>query len=99
MNYIDIQLAVNDQDEFPKEYATYQKYLPKIGNRKTVEAQGYFFAVGKGKVAEYSPVIAGSNELTPTIIPPSGGMGKTQPSGDIEKALMKLKLANMNFNL
>jgi hypothetical protein len=78
MRYQDLQLAVNDEDEYPKEFAVYQKFINKIGNRQAVEKQGYFFAVGKAHLGEYSAVIAGSNELTPT-------MGKGQGSGDTDK--------------
>lgn len=85
MQYIDIQLAVNDPEEFPKESAVYNKYINKIGNRSAVEAQGYFFAVGKARLKEYSAVIAGANELTPVIGQPSGDTGKNEPSGDTQK--------------
>lgn len=78
MRYLDMILAVNDQEEYPKEYAAFQKYLPKIGNRQLAEKQGYFFAIPKAFLGEYSAVIAGSNELTPT-------MGVSQPSGDTGK--------------
>lgn len=84
MQYIDIQLAVNDQEDFPKEYEVYQKYINKIGNRQAVESQGYFFAVGKARLKEYSAVIAGANELTP-VIQPAGATGKNEPSGDTQK--------------
>jgi len=94
MRYQDIQLAVNDQEEYPKEYATYQKYINKIGNRQEVEKQGYFFAVGKAYLAEYSAVIAGSNELTPTL--GSGDTDKSEASGDDQ--LMK-GLNKLYFNL
>ena len=80
MNYQDIELAVNDQEEFAKEYKVYQKYINKIGNRSTVEGQGFFFAVSKAKLGEYSAVIAGANELTPTMGVPSGEC-KQEPSG------------------
>ncbi len=93
MRYIDVQLAVNDQEEYPKEYAVYQKYIGKIGNRSAVDAQGYFFAVEKADLREYSAVIAGSNDLTPTLSQGSGDPGKQESSGgdtaEILKALNK----------
>ncbi len=94
MRYQDIQLAVNDQEEYPKEYAIYQKYINKIGNRQEVEKQGFFFPVGKAYLAEYSAVIAGSNELTPTL--GSGDTDKSEASGD--DRLMK-GLNKLYFNL
>ncbi len=86
MRYNDIQLAVNDQEEYPKEYAVYEKYINKVGNRQAVEKQGFFFAVSKANVMEYSAVIAGSNELTPTL--GSGDSTKIQVSGDARKGLL-----------
>ena len=82
MQYVDIQLAVNDEEEFPKEYAIYQKYINKIGNRSLVEEQGFFFPVFESKLIEYSCVIAGSNELTPTLGLPSEDTDKADPSED-----------------
>lgn len=80
MIYLDQQLAVNDKD-YPKEYAVFQKYIARIGNRKEVEDQGYYFAVPKARCVEYSCVIEGSNGLTPTFHE-SGDFGKSHTSGD-----------------
>lgn len=100
MKYQDIELAVNDQEEYPKEFAVFQKYISKIGNRQAVEAQGYFFAVGKAHLAEYSAVIAGSNDLTPTLGQGSGETGKAESGdsrlvGEINKLMFKLKLNDL----
>jgi hypothetical protein len=91
MRYQDIQLAVNDEDEYPKEYAVYQKFIQKIGNRQAVDKQGYFFAVAKAHLAEYSAVIAGSNELTPTMGAGQGSedTGKHGGSEDTRKGLLE----------
>lgn len=103
MRYIDIQLAVNDEENYPKEYALFQKYIHKIGNRQVAERKGYFFPVAEAMLMEYSAVIAGSNELTPTmgVSQSSGDTGKNEPSGDTHKkarmeALNKL-LQQTNF--
>lgn len=91
MRYQDIQLAVNDGDEYPNEYKIWQKYINKIGNRQAAEKQGFFFPVAKAQLMEYSAVIAGSNELTPTM----GGTGsgesaKHKASGDaVDARLME----------
>jgi len=98
MSYIDIQLAVNDPEEFPKESAVYNKYINKIGNRQAVEAQGFFFAVGKARLKEYSAVIAGANELTPVIGQPSGDTGKHEPSGDTQKKEKELAQAILKLS-
>lgn len=67
MQYLEIELAVNDADEWPNEYKIWQKYINEIGNRSKAEGQGYFFAILEAKLFEYSCVIAGANELTPTM--------------------------------
>lgn len=82
MRYIDIQLAVNDEEEYPKEASIFNKYINKIGNRQAVEKQGFFFAVGKAHLGEYSAVISGSNELTPTMGQGSGETDKEVPRGN-----------------
>lgn len=101
MQYMDIQLAVNDEEEFPKEYAVYQKYINKIGNRALVEEQGFFYAVSEAKLIEYSCVIAGSNELTPVLGQPSGDADKHEPSDDtllkaIEQLQTKVQLVHIS---
>lgn len=97
MRYIDVQLAINDPEQ-TKEYAVYQKHIARIGNRQAVDKQGFFFAINKADLREYSPVIAGSNDLTPTLAG-SGEPTKQEPSGEgnvdkemeaIEKLYFKL---------
>lgn len=102
MRYNDIQLAVNDEGEYPEENKVYKKYISKIGNRQAVEKQGFFFAVGKAHLGEYSAVIAGSNELTPTINQGSGETGKEEITGvnlkmmeGLNKIMFNLKLENL----
>lgn len=77
MRYLDIELAVNDQDNYPKEFKVFQKYIGKIGNRSLVEGQGYFFAINEAALFEYSCVIAGANELTPVM-----GSGSSEKSDE-----------------
>lgn len=101
MRYLDFQLAINDEEEYPKEYALFQKYIGKIGNRQAVEKQGYFFPISEAALVEYSAVIAGSNELTPTMGGQSSGdTGKGESSGgardtrlmdELNKTIKKLK--------
>jgi len=67
MFYGNVEMAIADGEKYPKEHKVYQKYISYIGNRQEVEAKGYFFAVSKATLVEYSAVIAGSNELTPTL--------------------------------
>lgn len=97
MQYINIVLAVNDADEFPEEYKAYARYIDKIGNKELVEEQGFFYAILEAKLIEYSCVLAGSNELTPTI-QPSLDTDKTKPSLDTLKKLEEVsnKIALIN---
>lgn len=67
MRYIKIALAVNDEENYPKEYEEWQKHIKNIGNRQEAERKGYFFAVYEAALIEVSAVLLGSNELTPTL--------------------------------
>jgi hypothetical protein len=68
MIYVNILLCVNDRNE-KDEYKNWNKYFPMVINSEKALEQGYFFAVTEAKLKEVSCVIAGSNELTPTIEP------------------------------
>jgi hypothetical protein len=80
MIYQKLALAVNDED-YEDEYKTWKSYIDKLGNPEKAEEQGYFWAVSEAKLVEYSAVLMGSNELTPTIenIEPSKDTQKTEP--------------------
>lgn len=82
MRYVKIDLAVNDE-EYKEEFSTWNKYIEKLGNKEKAEQQGYFWAVKEAALVEYSAVLFGSNELTPTVInidePPIDGTQKTEP--------------------
>ena len=66
MQYVKIDLAVNDPEE-EEEYSTWNKYKDEVINIEKAEDQGFFWAVTEAKLIEISCVIAGSNELTPTL--------------------------------
>lgn len=66
MMYKLIDLAINDQDQ-KEEYAAFNKYIDRIGNKEEVMKDGYFWAVREGMLKEFSCVLEGSNELTPTV--------------------------------
>jgi hypothetical protein len=68
MQYVKIAMAVNDK-QYPEEFAVWNKYIDLIANKDKAISKGYFFAVQEAKLIEISAVIAGSNELTPTIEP------------------------------
>ena len=66
-----------------------------INSEKALE-QGYFFAVTEAKLKEVSCVIAGSNELTPTI-EPLKNIQEVEPN-EVVKAIDYNYLIN-NFKL
>lgn len=85
MRYIQIALGINDE-EFDNGYKVWQSYIDLIGNKDKVIEQGYFYAVSEAMLIETSAVIAGSNELTPTL---GAGLepAKTTPVDEPRKAL------------
>ena len=81
MMYVKVLLAVNnDSKEYKEEFATWNKHIEDIVNRKAVEDQGFFWAVKEAKVIEGSAVVKGSNPLTPT----TSVEAKTEPSEDTQ---------------
>jgi len=87
MIYQKLSLAVNDED-YKEEYATWNSYIDKLGNKEEAEKQGYFWAVTEAKLIEYSAVLMGSNELTPTVqnnSEPFNDTPKSEPSNDTQK--------------
>lgn len=98
MQYLDIELAVNDADEYPREYKVWQKHINEIGNRTKAEGQGYFFAVNEAKLFEYSCVIAGANELTPTMGAEKGDEMVVSRKKD-SRMLKHLELVKLSMNI
>ena len=66
MQYVKLELAVNDPEE-KEEYAAWERYKGEVINIEKAEENGYFWAVTEAKLIEISCVIKGSNELTPTL--------------------------------
>lgn len=73
MQYVKIELCVNDREE-KEEFANWEKYKDQVINLDKAEEQGYFWAVTEAKLIEISCVIRGSNELTPTLEPQEKGL-------------------------
>lgn len=95
MIYVKLSLCINDMND-KEHFANWLQYLPFVANSDKANEQGYFFAIHEAKLKEISCVIAGSNELTPTIEPT-----KTEPLTDTqEKATQNEELINIinNFN-
>lgn len=66
MRYVRVDMAFDDED-YPEEHKVWTSLIGKIGNSDKAIEQGYFFAVREAQLIETSAVIAGSNELTPTL--------------------------------
>lgn len=66
MRYIKLAFAVDDIDN-EKGYKLYSEYIEKIGNKEKAEKQGYFWVIREAALREFSCVLLGSNELTPTL--------------------------------
>jgi hypothetical protein len=68
MQYVKIDLAVNDEDE-EDEYKVWTDNIDSLGNKEEAEKLGYFWLVREAKLIEISAVLLGSNSLTHTIEP------------------------------
>lgn len=66
MIYVKMGLAIND-DDFKEEKALWKEVYPILGNPDRADKEGYFWVVKEAKLIEYSAVLFGSNELTPTV--------------------------------
>jgi hypothetical protein len=66
MRYIQIDLAVNDA-EMKQEFSLWNKVINQLGNKEKAMEQGFFWGVKEAGLFEISAVLAGSNELTPTV--------------------------------
>ena len=66
MGYVQIDLAMNDPQQ-KAEFALWNTVMPLLGNADKAQEQGFFWVVKEARLVEISAVLAGSNELTPTI--------------------------------
>lgn len=78
MQYMKLELAINDKDEV-EEFITWTKHIDKIINKEIPEKYGYFWYVPESKLIEVSAVTRGSNDITPTL------EVKAEPSIDTQK--------------
>lgn len=68
MKYVNIDLAINSNAEWDKEYKeVWDTYYDVIANKETADERGYFWAVTEAKIIEGSAVVMGSNSATPTL--------------------------------
>lgn len=69
MQYVKLELAINDPDPaFKEEFAEWNKHIDKIANKDRAQELGYFWAVYEAKISqEGSMVLLGSNDVTPLL--------------------------------
>ena len=79
MQYVKIDLAVNDEEE-EEEYKVWTDNIDQLGNKEEAIKKGYFWLVREAKLIEISAVLMGSNSLTPTINEPSNDTQKQEPT-------------------
>lgn len=97
MRYVQIDMAINDED-YPTEFAVWNKYIDQIANKDEAENISYFFAVKEAKVLEGSAVPIGSNRITPVIDTdkqPLSGTGQQPSLVDWSKSLSETKFINI----
>lgn len=68
MRYVQIELAINSEADYDKEYKDmWDEYYPIIANKEVADERGYFWVVKEAKIIEGSAVVMGSNSATPTL--------------------------------
>jgi len=68
MRYVQLELAINTEAEYDKEYKDlWDEFYPIIANKETADERGYFWVVKEAKIIEGSAVVMGSNSATPTL--------------------------------
>ena len=90
MRYVSLELAINTEAEYDKEYkALWDEFYQVIANKETADERGYFWVVKEAKIIEGSAVVMGSNSATPTLENKEGAVlidtSKDEPSQDTQK--------------
>jgi hypothetical protein len=90
MRYVQLELAINTEAEYDKEYkALWDEYYPIIANKEVADERGYFWVVKEAKIIEGSAVVMGSNSATPTLEnkqePTDVTLDTVEPSNDTQK--------------
>ena len=103
MRYVNMELAINTEAEYDKEYKDlWDKYYSVIANKELADERGYFWAVTEAKIVEGSAVVMGSNSATPTLetkeeVEPSKDTLDIEPSEDTQKDLVKQFLTSIKI--
>lgn len=97
MRYVQLELAINTEAEYDKEYKDlWDEYYPIIANKEVADERGYFWVVKEAKIIEGSAVVMGSNSATPTLENKDfeavfADTSKDEPSLDTQKNEQLLK--------
>jgi hypothetical protein len=68
MRYINLELAINSEADYDKEYKDlWDEIYPSVANKEVADERGYFWVVKEAKIVEGSAVVMGSNPATPTL--------------------------------
>ena len=68
MRYVQMELAINTEAEYDKEYKDlWDEFYPSIANKEVADERGYFWIIKEAKIVEGSAVVMGSNSATPTL--------------------------------
>ena len=68
MRYVNLDLAINSEAEYDKEYKElWDKYYPVVANKELADERGHMWIVSEAKIIEGSAVVMGSNSATPTL--------------------------------
>jgi len=88
MRYVQLELAINTEAEYDREYkALWDEYYPMIANKEVADERGFFWVVKEAKIIEGSAVVMGSNSATPTLEnkeEPLKNTLETEPSEDTQ---------------
>lgn len=90
MRYVNIELAINSEADYDKEYKDlWDKYYPVVANKEVADERGYFWVVTEAKIIEGSAVVMGSNSATPTLENKTEAVvntsGKVEPLKDTQE--------------
>jgi hypothetical protein len=100
MRYVQLELAINTEAEYDKEYKMlWDEYYPVIANKEVADERGFFWVVKEAKIIEGSAVVMGSNSATPTLENKDfeavlDNTSKTEPSDDTQTTEMLKQLLN-----
>ncbi len=94
MRYVKISLAYDDPDD-EKEKNYFEENKAKAVNPEIAEEKGFFWVVSEAKDNEGSPVLMGSNPITPTLIvrdyePSKDTQDKQKPSADTSTIIQSI---------